>query len=346
MEQIIVSGGGKASLDALRVRLHMARPFLVCGGSFDALPARAWLPADTPRFSAFTPNPDIAAARAGALAFAASRCDSLIAVGGGSAMDTAKCVKLFSGVEAPLVCAPTTAGTGSESTRFAVVYEQGVKRSVEDIRIRPDAALLDAALLTTLPPYQKKCALADALCQAIESWWAMRATKESRRLAKTAALGIPPLIDAYLQNDPAASQGMLEMANLAGQAIDITRTTAAHAMSYKLGALYRLPHGHAVAACIVPLWRRMLTHPEEGRDARGREYQEAVFADIARATGGPDALGALFTRLGLTPPAIAPGDVDALVAAVNPERLSNNPSALDESALRALYCEIGGIPCP
>ena len=122
---------------------------------------------------------------------------------------------------------------------------------------------------------------------------------------------------------------MLEAANLAGQAICVTATTAPHAMSYKLTGLYGIPHGHAVAVCLPRVWRYMAAHG----DAALRTELDALTA----LTGGPDAFDALLKKLGIAPPTVRAEDIGLLVASVNPQRLNNNPLPLDAAALHALY---------
>ena len=84
----------------------------------------------------------------------------------------------------PFLAMPTTAGTGSEATRYAVIYYDGKKQSVTHDSVVPDVAILEPKVLKTLPLYQKKCTMMDALCQGIESWWSMNSTDESKAREK------------------------------------------------------------------------------------------------------------------------------------------------------------------
>lgn len=343
--QRIVKGNGEARLLALAEEAGARRPFLVCDSAFSFLPCNEWRIARAPRFSGFSPNPRQEEIFAGVRAFAASGCDALVAIGGGSAIDTAKCIRAFrhetesAGLLTrpvqdsllPLIAVPTTAGTGSESTHFAVAYADGVKHSIAHESLRPGYVLLSGEMLATLPAYQKKCTLLDALCQAIESAWSQRSSARSRALSARAAQGILRSLERYLAGNPAAAQAMLEYANLAGQAIDLTTTTAAHAMSYKLTSRYGLPHGHAVALCLAPVWRLLL-----------QNGAPPILAEIASWLGvsqedGPAAFEALLARLDVRAPRIPESDLDLLAASVNAQRLANHPQALDTPALRALY---------
>lgn len=313
-------------------------------------------------FEDFTSNPLYEDIVNGMECFHTKGCDGIVAIGGGSAIDVAKCIKLFSGLDAdknylrqpfhgneiPLIVLPTTAGTGSESTHFAVLYEQGEKQSVAHESIIPDWVLLDPGVLETLPIFQKKCTLMDALCQGIESWWSVRATDESMAHAEEAIHTIVMNMDTYLSSwDVQVTQRIQFAANRAGQAINITQTTAPHAMSYKLTSLYGLPHGYAAAVCLPKVWAYMLAHPENCVHPKGWDGLQAIFFQIAHALGQTDPGAAItfwenmLSRLGLEGPRTTrQADIELLTRSVNVQRLHNNPSTLQEDALWTLYSQI------
>ena len=115
------------------------------------------------KFSDFASNPLEECVLKGVDLFTKEACDTLVAVGGGSSIDVAKCIKLYAKApETKLIAIPTTAGTGSESTRFAVIYAQGKKQSITDDCIVPDFAILEPSVLESLPLYQKKCTMMGA----------------------------------------------------------------------------------------------------------------------------------------------------------------------------------------
>ena len=159
--------------------------------------------------------------------------DAYIAVGGGTAIDTTKLLRGLDGELPPFLAIPTTAGTGAETTRFAVHYDHGKKMSADDVRYLPTDQLLIPEFTATQTPYQRASTEFDAYAQAVESLWAVGATDESRSYAQKA-------LDLM-----AAGEQMLG-SYWAGRAIDISRTTAAHALSYYMTATYGIPHGHAV----------------------------------------------------------------------------------------------------
>ena len=307
--------------------LEGRRLFLVCRGSFDRLEIAEYIKSLHPvRFSGFTPNPKMEEVMAGVEAFKASGCDTFLAVGGGSPIDVAKCIKHYSESDAPLIAIPTTSGTGSESTHFAVVYENGNKLSVAAPNLLPDIAILEPSTLKNVPEYTRKATMLDALCHAIESHWAKKATDESRSYAEQAIALILRYKDAYLANTDEGNAGMMEAANLAGQAINISTTTAAHAMCYKITSLYGFQHGHAAAICLPEVWKQI----------------EAAEGTVSVPGITRDEFVALIREMGMEQPVSEnyEQDIQTLAGSVNVQRLSNNPVQFDKDQLAAMYRNI------
>ena len=232
--------------------------------------------------------------------------DGVVAVGGGTTIDTAKLLNLAlvsrmkvkelltqkTAPEKLLPCMafPTTAGTGAEATRFAVCYDGEVKCSIDFEVIRPSDVALVPEFTATLPAYQKASTNFDAYAQAVESLWAKGATEESKEYANRA-------LSLMKENNwPEASYW-------AGRAIDISRTTAAHAFSYYLTSHYGIPHGHAVYMVFEYICR----------NNNRPEYVKHV--------PGLKSLRELAQEKGIEWNAM----VDDLFAHVNLKRLGNNP---------------------
>ena len=321
-------------------------------------------------FSDFTPNPVFEDVCKGIELIKQEGCDAILAVGGGSSIDVAKCIKLavlaeegkdaiipplvskrlpIDGSKIPFIAIPTTAGTGSESTHNAVMYYEGAKQTVTNDGVLPDYAVLEPSVLKTLPLYQKKCTMMDALCQGIESWWSVNSTDESKGYSKIAVELVMKFWKAYIfDNDSEAAAQIMLAANYAGRAINIAQTTAAHAMSYKITSLYKLPHGHAVAVCLPEIWEYMIQSPENCIDARGWEYVSGIFREIASAMGyeSPDeaitTFRSMMKDMDLKNPVAGDrvAELDILSKSVNPVRLKNNPVGIDECQARALYNRI------
>ena len=350
--------------------------FLVIDASYPYLSLKADIEAltndlEVVKFSDFTPNPLYEQVCAGLRLIHDAHCDAIMAIGGGSAIDVSKCIKLamlseegskalipplvslrlpIDGAKVPLIAIPTTAGTGSESTHNAVMYYESVKQTVTNDEILPDIAILEPSVLSTLPLYQKKCTMMDAFCQGIESWWSVNSTPESRKYSRQTVELVTRYWQQYIfDNDFEASRHIMLAANYSGRAINIAQTTAAHAMSYKITSLFKFPHGHAVAACLPEIWEFMLRHPEKCRDARGQRHVTDVFNHIANAMGAASPRDAIkkfrdmMEAMDLKQPATELDrqiTLETLCQSVNPIRLKNNPVELDETTILALYKEI------
>lgn len=340
-------------------------PFLNIKDAIEALPVE-----ENVKFSDFTPNPLYEQVCKGIELLKQSKCDAIFAVGGGSAIDVAKCIKLavlakegsaaiipplvsqrlpIGGAKIPFIAIPTTAGTGSESTHNAVMYYAGVKQTVTNDGVLPDYAVLEPSVLKTLPLYQKKCTMMDALCQGIESWWSVNSTEESYEYSRKVIELIMANWREYIfeNNDEAAAQIMLA-ANYGGRAINITQTTAAHAFSYKITSLYKLPHGHAVAVCLPEIWEYMIGHMDKCIDSRGQDYLDSVFNDIAHSMGCDNSENAIaafrvmMTEMEMKNPQAENRveEIDVLSNSVNPVRLKNNPVSLDIRTITECYNRI------
>lgn len=303
-------------------------------------------------FSDFKPNPiydDVIKAKK---AYIKNGCDCIISIGGGSAIDTAKALKLFlplDGEECLLnkehiyvnikhIAVPTTAGTGSEATRFSVIYYNGEKQSLTDVSIIPDLVVLDPKFLETLPENQKTATVLDALCQATESIWSVNANEASIDYAKKAIDLIIKNAHSYMQGVSSALVPIQIGANLSGRAINITQTTAAHAMSYKITSLFGVPHGAAVAMCMIPVWEYYNLHSDKSSNARSL-IAEAYGADSIE--GAFEIFKNICELLSLKTTVVATkAQLEALVDGVNPERLKNYPISLTKDGIRSLYEKI------
>ena len=370
MQTVISTERGYEGLVEYLHKVGMKKVLVVCGNSCSRLNIGKFLDdcisqrqMDIVYFREFSPNPDYLSVVKGVDVFRKNCCDSILAIGGGSAMDTAKCIKLYATMPAgcdyihekivpntiPFIAVPTTAGTGSEATRFAVIYYNGEKQSVTDANCIPQAVLFDPSVLDSLPEYHRKSTMMDAFCHAVESSWSVNSTDESREYSRTAIRLILENRELYLNNEPSGNRRMLEAANIAGKAINITQTTAGHAMCYKLTGLYKIAHGHAAALCVSALWPYMLSHRDDCADVRGVDHLSGVFADLAECMGAhtPEAAAEKFKLfvdgLDLGIPSVR-GDAEyaLLKKSVNPVRLKNNPVRLDGDAIDTLYHQILG----
>ena len=337
-------------LPLLLDKLQIRKPLIVGGKVLTARLLRA-VPQllSSPVFSAYHPNPDLADAVAGADLYRQQACDGLISIGGGSCMDTAKSIQAMLCADSmedvlnsrlrtdrpiPHIAVPGTAGSGSEATQTAVVYVDHRKVSLNHPLLLPTGVALDSSLLQSLPDYHRKSCALDALCQGIESFWCASANDESRVHAYLAILGVLDNLRAYLAGDPHAAQEMLEASYESGKAIQITRTTAAHAMSYQLTQTFGIAHGHACMLTLPELWDRM----NRAGDMKPVLNHLSEIMRLGNPLMGPRLLKGILYDLEMEIPVIQDEEtLDRLVDSVNPERLGNHPVALSRDDLKWIY---------
>ena len=268
--------------------------------------------------------------------------DIIVAVGGGSVIDFAKAYRYYA-KPLKLIAIPTTCGTGSEATQFAVIYINGVKHSLDEPTILPDYAIIDSQFVENNPKYLKACTAMDAYCQAIESYWAVKSTEESRNYAKQAIqLCKENIIEYVNSNNSEISEKMVLASNLAGKAINISRTTAAHALSYKITSEYGIPHGHAVALTISQLFEFNKNVNEQNcADTRGVNFVKDRMKELSQLVSNEPKkyfsnlfkqieLENLFSKIGVN-------DIDLIVSSVNIQRLKNNPTMLNNFDINIFF---------
>lgn len=285
----------------------------------------------------------------------------VIALGGGSVLDTAKIASLLashpgdvqgylrgdhkvSHPGVPVIAVPTTAGTGSEVTPYASITDQErmAKSSLTHDYLFPRYAVLDPQLTYSLPPRQMAISGMDALSQAIEGYWAKASTPVTDALALQAvSIVLANLEIAVCQpENVSARKAMLNGSNLAGLAISNAKTTAVHAASYPLTVHFGIPHGMA-CGFILPGFIRY-NAPALGPEKQGALLRQAqvksmdelaeIVIELREKVGLPESLG----EIGITEQ-----DIDTVVAGgFRLDRVSNNPREITPSALRKLLKEV------
>jgi len=210
--------------------------------------------------------------------------DVIVALGGGSAMDLAKAMAYFSGSKAKLVAIPTTSGSGSEVTDFAILTHGGVKHPLVDKRLRPAVAILDDELLRQLPPGLVADAGFDVLAHALEAFVGKNAGAVTDALAKDAFCTTFALL-------PASFNGCMEVrlkihtaAAMAGMAFTQAGLGMCHAMAHNLGGMFHVPHGR-LNAILLPAVIECNAH------VAGEKY-----AQLARAAGIPGSADTVAVR--------------------------------------------------
>jgi len=215
-------------------------------------------------FDDVPPDSSLRTVRDAAACFRENNCDAIIAVGGGSVIDTSKAVNIlvseggddllkFSGAHnlkrplKPLFVVPTTAGTGSETTMVAVISdtEKGVKVPFTSYFLMPTAAVLDPRMTLTLPPHITAMTAMDALTHAVESFTCLAANPISDAYATSAVRKISENLLKVMDN-PADEDARLELAQastMAGIAFSNAMVGLVHSLGHSLGATCHLPHG-------------------------------------------------------------------------------------------------------
>ena len=272
-------------------------------------------------FSNVAPDPTLACAKEGAKLMAGFNPDVIIAVGGGSAMDAAKIMWVLyehpeadfndmamrfmdirkrvyrfpkMGVKASLVCIPTSAGTGSEVTPFAVITDEktGTKYPLADYELLPDMAIVDADMQMSAPPGLTSASGIDAVSHALEAYASMLATDYTDGLAiralQTIFKYLPACYDAAVAKraDPVAREKMANAATIAGMAFANAFLGVMHSMAHKLGAFHHIPHGIANALMMEevlrfnadPVPRKMGTFSQYGHPHCLERYLEIAAA--------------------------------------------------------------------
>ncbi|WP_250674052.1 bifunctional acetaldehyde-CoA/alcohol dehydrogenase [Paraclostridium ghonii] len=228
------------------------------------------------------PDPTLDTAKDGAKAMADFKPDVIIAVGGGSAMDAAKIMwtmyehpeidfkdlamrfmdirkRVYEfptmGEKAYFVAIPTSAGTGSEVTPFAVITDQdtGIKYPLADYQLMPNMAIVDSDLMMSMPKGLTAASGIDALTHALEAYASMLATDYTNGLALQAVKGIFEYLPRAYENgatDPEAREKMANASTMAGMAFANAFLGVCHSMAHKLGSFHHIPHGVANALLI------------------------------------------------------------------------------------------------
>lgn len=320
---------------SIAMRENPCGVLFVCSSEYDRYGYRAALDAvcgNVTAFTAFEPCPEVSSVKNGVEIFKQSKCDFIVTVGGGSAVDTAKAIKYFAGSDVKILAVPTTAGTGAEVTRFAVLYEKGDKSSVSSYDIIPDFQVFDYTVLKSLPKVQKIVTGLDAFTHAAEAYWSKEADDAGRDYSRRALGLFKSSFESYINNDDGSQyENMMKCSELAGRAINAARTTAAHAFSYKLHKLKGFYHGHAVAVCLVYIWEYMLSNPDE--------KTQLVLKELSDISGfNPLSLKDLITRMGLPVTlTMTSGEFDETVTGVDSSRLANHPVDFSQQDIINIY---------
>jgi alcohol dehydrogenase class IV len=378
---ILLGGGAVAQVAEVLAQFGLSRPlvvtdpWMVSSGMVERCLEplrRAGL--DPAVFSDTVPDPTDTVVAAGVEHLRGARHDCLIGFGGGSPMDTAKAMAIQAALEPgahirsvkfparadrgalPVICIPTTAGTGSEATRFTIVTdtERDEKMLIAGLGALPLAAIVDHELSWTVPPRITADTGVDSLTHALEAFVSRRANPFSDDYARQAMRLIAPnLRAAYARpDDVAAREAMMRGALLAGIAFSNASVALVHGMSRPLGAHFHVPHGLSNAMLLPAVTAYSLPGalPRYAEAARIMGVAGAEEGDQAAAARLVEALRALNRDLAVPSPAawgIEEQRWNALLPLMAEQALAsgspgNNPRVPEKEEIVGLYRQVYG----
>ena len=334
----IISGPG--ALEALgdmgiRKALVVTDPYFMECGTAQRI-AKLSRADRTEIFHEITPDPSVELVAAGTAKFRELSPDTVIALGGGSAMDCAKAISYFGGKNVRLIMIPTTSGSGSEVTDFAVLTHNGVKHPLIDTRLQPEAAILDSDLLEKLPPKLIADSGFDVLAHALEAYVATDSGAISDALAADSFCAAFASLPASFGGNTTVRLKIHEAATMAGMAFSSAGLGLCHALSHALGGMFHLPHGR-LNAILLPAVVELNAH------RAGQKY--AKLARLAGFGGSADtmavrnlrnALVRLRRELGL------PATLQQ--AGIDPRLVQRCAAQIVEATLRDPCCKTNPIP--
>ena len=374
---LIAAGGAVQQIAEVLAKFGLSRPlivtdpFMVKSGLIDrclAPLAAAGIKADV--FSDTIPEPDDRVIEAGVAIFRKAPYDCLIGFGGGSPIDTAKAISVLASgggkmrdykvpvaadrAAVPIVAIPTTAGTGSECTRFTVItdHERGEKMLIAGLGCLPLAAIVDYELTLSVPPRTTADTGIDSFTHALEAYVSKRANPFSDALA----LAAMELIGRHLRTayaeprNDSAREAMMLGATQAGLAFSNSSVALVHGMSRPIGAHFHVPHGLS-NAMLLPAITRFSIGAAEARYAeasRRAGFAAATDPDPIAAAKLVSGLEQLNAELGVPTPAAYGIDeatwnakldlmADQALASGSP---GNNPRVPEKADIMALYREV------
>lgn len=319
-------------------------------------------------FDDVSENPKDFEAMMGAELFLSHDCDLIIAIGGGSPMDCAKCISIVStngghildyeGVDEinlpgpPLICIPTTSGTAADVSQFAIVTDSktNVKKAIISKKVVPDLALIDPVPLMTMPFYTTACTGMDALTHAIEAY----VSNAQSALTDIHALDAIQLVNEHLEKCVTSERTVADLHQMllasthAGFAFSNASLGAVHAMAHSLGGLLNLPHGE----CNSILLSKVV---EVNFDAAPMRYRE-IAKVMGIVTGHEsmdeikfkliDRLNRLRSNVGI-PSVIAAKGIDSMLeslkdAALNDPCMVTNPKIFTRDQVGEIFEKIIG----
>ncbi|OGZ33188.1 MAG: hypothetical protein A2V69_01520 [Candidatus Portnoybacteria bacterium RBG_13_40_8] len=296
--------------------------------------------------------------------------DLIIAIGGGSVLDTAKSAAILANNKGTLIdfltkkrklnkkgisfiAIPTTAGTGSEVTPWATIWgENKIKYSLSSPLMFPLAAICDPRLTLSMPPFLTACTGLDVLSQATEAYWSIHSTPFSDiHAAQGMSLAINNLENAVKKPKELFYREQMMLATIeTGQAFSQTATTAVHSVSYPMTAFFNIPHGHACALTLSMFLK--YNYDVTGKDCndkRGPEFVKKKIMEVVKNLGcntvneACNKINGVMKSIGLETSLSKVGitDVETIIKhGLTSNKVANNPRFVTKKILRKLLEKI------
>lgn len=349
----IISGAGAisalGSMGAKRLFL-VADPYFTKTGTAKQVADSAKC-AEVEIFDKIQPDPTVELAAEGTARLRAFAPDLLVALGGGSAMDCAKAMAFFAKGDYKLVAIPTTSGSGSEVTDFAILTHDKVKHPLVDKRLRPDVAILDSDLLQELPKGLIAEAGFDVLAHAVEAYAARDAGTMTDLYAREAFSSAYAALPASYAGRKEVRLKVHLAATMAGMAFTQSGLGLCHAMAHSLGGMFHVAHGR-LNAILLPAIISCNAH------VAGKKY-----AELARAAGMGGSADTIAVRnlknglirlrrelnlpetlaqAGVDPRAVWRNAGDIVKAALEDPCCKSNPMEVEDFLVRRILEEVTG----
>ncbi len=294
-----------------------------------------------------------------------NNCELILSIGGGSVIDMGKSINFLNNFNnnkinlltsrkkisvLPNIVLPTTSGTGSEETHFATVYFRNKKYSIQNSLLNPQVVIIDPYFTFQVPKRITACTGLDALCQSIESYWSLNSNKISKSFAlKSIKLILDNIFSAFNSNNKKAREKLAYAANYSGRAINISKTTAPHALSYAISTKFKIEHGYAVALTLGKFLKinfhiaKKNNYPKKNESLKNLRRIYSFFG-VSKPEEAEKKWVELLKKLNLESDFKKIGidnhkTINYLVKNVNMERLSNHPVKMNKADLIKIFLD-------
>ena len=302
-------------------------------------------------FDRVTPDPSVELVAEGTARVRRFQPDMIVALGGGSAMDCAKAMAYFGQGDYLLAAIPTTSGSGSEVTDFAILTHDRVKHPLVDERLRPDLAILDGDLLQSLPKALIADSGFDILTQALEACAAKNAGLFSLTLAREAFAAAFGGLPASYAGHTHVRLKIHQASAMAGMAFSQAGLGLCHALSHALGGMFHVPHGRLNAVLLPAVVTINASAVPERYAELARSAGLGGSADLVAIRNLKNGLIRLRKELnlpqtllqaGISPRDLWAGMDQLVLSALQDPCCKTNPISVDDFMVRRLLCEVSG----